>query len=180
LEAPATIEIRAERIEQLFDTLDPTPYPKKDLAASTDEFIFSWARELSRSRPLRIIVHLPGQEAASDVAVQLGEAFSSYFRNRADRLDLDKRELFRIGRWSLLIGMAVLTVCMLLSRAVAHLFGSGGVAQIFQDGLVIFGWVANWRPSEIFLYEWWPLIRQRELYRHLSAARVEVRRFGED
>ena len=38
-----------------------------------------------------------------------------------------------------------------------------------------FGWVANWKPIEIFLYDWWPLARRRDLYRRLAAARVEVR-----
>lgn len=37
------------------------------------------------------------------------------------------------------------------------------------------GVVANWRPLEIFLYDWWPIARQRDLYRRLSAAAVEKR-----
>ena len=31
-----------------------------------------------------------------------------------------------------------------------------------------------WRPMEIFLYEWWPLARERRLLRRLAAARIEV------
>jgi hypothetical protein len=34
--------------------------------------------------------------------------------------------------------------------------------------------VANWKPIEIFLYDWWPLLRRRNLYRRLSEASVEV------
>jgi len=176
---PAVIELRAERIAQLFDTLDPSPYPHRDLAQPTEEFIVGWARELPRARTIRIIVHLPASEAASSSAGQLADAMSSYFRYRADRLDLDKRELFRIGRWSLLIGLMVLAVCMLLSRAVAALFGGSDVTRVFAEGLVIVGWVANWRPLEIFLYEWWPLIRRRDLYRRLSAAGFEIRRLAD-
>jgi hypothetical protein len=37
------------------------------------------------------------------------------------------------------------------------------------------GWVANWKPIQIFLYEWWPLVRRRELYRRLSVASVKVK-----
>jgi hypothetical protein len=31
---------------------------------------------------------------------------------------------------------------------------------------------------EIYLYEWWPLVRQQRLYRRLSIARVEVRSYA--
>jgi hypothetical protein len=107
-ESPASIELRAERINQLFDALDPSPYPQKDLAQTT-------ARELPRSKSLKIIVYLPAAEAASGAAPQLSAAFSNYFRYRADQLALDLRELFRIGRRSLLIGVAVLAGCMILA-----------------------------------------------------------------
>jgi hypothetical protein len=36
-------------------------------------------------------------------------------------------------------------------------------------------WVANWKPIEIFLYDWWPLARRRDLYRRLAATDVELR-----
>lgn len=50
----ASIEIRAEKITQLFDTLDPLPYPQKDLAETTENFIVGWpancrGRSLSKS-----------------------------------------------------------------------------------------------------------------------------------
>ena len=40
---------------------------------------------------------------------------------------------------------------------------------------MILGWVANWRPLEIFLYDWWPLARNRNLYLRLAEARIEER-----
>jgi hypothetical protein len=171
----ASIEIRAEKVSQLFDTLDPSAYPQKDLAQTTEEFIVGWARELPRSRPIEIVVHLPAAEAASVSAQQLGHAFSSYFRYSADRLVLDLRELFRIGRWSLLIGMSVLAGCVILSQFLGSRLDAGYFNRVFSEGLIILGWVANWRPIEIFLYEWWPLVRRRQLYRRLSVARIRVR-----
>lgn len=171
----AGIEIRVEKVSQLFDTLDPSAYPQKDLAQTTEEFIVGWARELPRSKPIEIVVHLPAAEAAIVPAQQLADAFSSYFRYSADRLDLDLRELFRIGRWSLLIGMSVLAGCVVLGQFLANRFEAGYFNRVFSEGLIILGWVANWRPIEIFLYEWWPLARRRQLYRRLSVARVRVR-----
>jgi len=30
-----------------------------------------------------------------------------------------------------------------------------------SEGLLIIGWVANWRPAQIFLYDWRPMKRHR-------------------
>ena len=40
---------------------------------------------------------------------------------------------------------------------------------------MIIGWVALWRPVEIFLYEWWPLRRHRRQMDRLAAMTVELR-----
>lgn len=46
---------------------------------------------------------------------------------------------------------------MLGGRLVSGVFGLGDVSSFFAEGLIILGWVANWRPIEVFLYDWWPL-----------------------
>jgi hypothetical protein len=37
------------------------------------------------------------------------------------------------------------------------------------------GWVAMWRPIEIFLYDWWPISRRLRRLRHIATLPVEVR-----
>ena len=49
------------------------------------------------------------------------------------------------------------------------------LSYLVQQSLTIFGWVANWRPIEIFLYDWLPIVRRRKLFRRLSQAQVELR-----
>jgi hypothetical protein len=44
---------------------------------------------------------------------------------------------------------------------------------LFEQGLLIVGWVAMWRPLEIFLYDWWPIVGERRIHGRLS--RMEVR-----
>jgi hypothetical protein len=38
-----------------------------------------------------------------------------------------------------------------LLRELAFSFGSGAVSDILGEGLLIIGWVAMWRPLEIFM-----------------------------
>ena len=40
--------------------------------------------------------------------------------------------------------------------------------------LLIGGWVALWRPMQVFLYAWWPLVRHGRIYRSLGSAIVHV------
>ena len=46
-------------------------------------------------------------------------------------------------------------------------------ARIFRN-LTIGGWVAMWRPMEIFLYSWWPIRRERQTYDRLAAMSVRI------
>jgi hypothetical protein len=109
-----------------------------------------------------LVVHAPASEVGENTAPQIAEAFSNYFSSRADRLRLELKELFRIGRWSLLIGVAVLALCVIAGQYAAQRLGDGYMGRFLSEGAIILGWVANWRPIEIFLYEWWPLSVVRE------------------
>jgi hypothetical protein len=49
-------------------------------------------------------------------------------------------------------------------------------SDLVQESLTIGGWVAMWRPMEIFLYEWWPIQRMGRLYQKMSRMHVEVKK----
>ena len=177
--ATSAIEIRLEDISQLFHSLDPFPFRERDLDDDAEEFIVSWARELPADQPLRIVVHLPKVQASRPEAHELGGAMTRYFNYRAGIITLDLNELFRVGRRALAIGVTVLSFSVLTGQAVANV-APGPVNRVIEESLLIFGWVANWRPIEIFLYEWWPIVRRRNLYRRLAAAEVELRPFKDE
>lgn len=170
------IELRVDEIAQLFHTLDPSPFRERDLDREAEEFIVGWARELPADQPIRIVVHLPENELQSKAAKDLAEAIRGYFAHRATVLQGDLTELFRIGRRSLGIGVMVLIACFALAR-LASGFVEQPLSRMIEESFLILGWVANWRPLEIFLYDWWPVARRRDLYRRLSGASVEPRPF---
>jgi len=171
------IELRVNDIGQLFQSFDPSPFRERNLDREAEEYILSWARELPKNQPLKIIVHLPEREAQSKAANELGEAFARYFGYRANILQRELNELFLIGRRSLAVGLTILVACLLLSQIAARYLAEGPFRRLVEQSLPILGWVANWRPLEIFLYDWWPLARRRDLYRRLSAATVETKTY---
>ncbi len=169
------IEVRIRELAQLFNSLDPSPFHERDLDDDAEDYIVSWARELPGEAPFRIVVHMPEDQVEKANELRLGMALSNYFAERANKCERDLKELFRTGRRYLLIGIPVLILCLIASQLVQSRFGTGSLARAIEESLIIVGWVANWKPIETFLYDWWPLKRSRDLYRRLEHASVEIR-----
>jgi len=172
------IEIRVNDIAQLFHTLDPFPFREKDLAAEAEDYIVSWAREMPGNRPFKIVLHIPDNESQKGASRDFVEAFNRYFAGRAVVVQRDLNELFRIGRRSLAIGASILAVCFLLAHLAGSYLTETALKRLAEESFLILGWVANWRPLEIFLYDWWPLAHRRDLYNRLSVATVELKPYS--
>ncbi|HYA05414.1 MAG TPA: hypothetical protein VEF90_05940 [Xanthobacteraceae bacterium] len=125
-------------------------------------------------RPLTLIIHLPSDQAPESGALDLREAIHNYFAYRAAHERRRLRMLFRDGRIALVIGLAFLFSCVLL-RELAFSFGNVMASDIFGEGMLIIGWVAMWRPLEIFLYEWVPIRRRCRILEKLSRMPVIIR-----
>jgi hypothetical protein len=92
-------------------------------------------------------------------------------------LERDLSDLFRVGRRSLGIGIAVLAVCIGLSQTLRAALPQSALGQLLAEGIMIFGWVANRRPAEILLYDLWAVRRRVALYRRLADDRIELKSF---
>jgi hypothetical protein len=154
--------------------MDPSPFHERDLDDDAEEFIVGWAREFPRRDPISLVVHVNQLPAHGDPQHLLEAAVHNYFAYRAKLNRLEFRYLLKQGRISLMIGLAFLAGCMLMSQLLRQ--HAGTLPIVLREGLIIAGWVAMWRPMEIFLYEWWPLLRRGRLYEKLSRMRVEVRK----
>jgi hypothetical protein len=169
--------VRIHELGQIFNSLDPSPFTERDLDDDAEAYIVGWAREVDNGRPFRLVVHLPAREAEKAAERGLESAIGNYFVYRTGMLERDLRDLVRVGRRSLGIGLAVLAVCIGLSQVLSSALPESALALLFAEGVMIFGWVANWRPAEIFLYDIWAVRRRIGLYRRLGEAEIELRPF---
>jgi hypothetical protein len=62
--AESVIAISLARLQQLFNSFDPSPFPDRDLDHDAEEYIVGWAEEIALYRLLRLIIHLPPNEEA--------------------------------------------------------------------------------------------------------------------
>jgi len=173
---PHYIRLKLHDLGQLFNSMDPSPFIEKDLDDDAAEFIVSWAQEFPSDARIRLHVYLD-QWPAEDPTELITTAVHNYFAYRAEITNLEFKGLLKQGRTSLFIGLLFLSVCLGLSKV---LLGNkaGTWAAITRESLTIAGWVAMWRPMQIYLYDWWPLRRRGRVYRKLSRMPVEVTQKG--
>jgi hypothetical protein len=172
--AAGLIELRLRTLAQLFHTLDPSPFREQDLSAEAEEYIAGCASELPSDAALRIVIHLPPAECEAARATGLGTVVQGYFSGREQHERQARRALFRDGRIALVIGLAILSTCLVLSWRLEAALREAAFGKVIEEGLVIVGWVAIWRPAEIFLYDWLPIERRRRLMGRLARADVTL------
>lgn len=165
------IELSLREGAQLFNTLDPFPFHERDLSAEAERYIVEWAQDLPKNEAIEIIIRL--QTTGSPPDPELAAAVTGWFAGKARSESQALRELFRDGRLALLIGFAGLALCLFLSWLLTQRIDSP-FGRVLQESLIIIGWVVIWRPAEMFLYDWVPMMRRRRLYRRLADARVTV------
>src|SRR6516162_6005521 len=173
--SPHGIQVFVDRIEQLFNSMDPSPFPDKDLDEDAEEFIVSWVEEFPTNDPISLVIQVNQLPARSDVQESVQTAIRNYFAYRMKLKGFELRRLLKQGRTSLFIGLAFLSACLLISHMLVRQW-PGTWSDLVQESLTIGGWVAMWRPMEIFLYEWWPIRRTGRLYQKMSRMHVEVKK----
>jgi len=168
------IELKLRDVNQLFHTLDPSPFRERSLDEEAEAFIVSWERDLPRQSDLELLIHLPDPHPSDgDLQLQIETAVQSHFNYLADGKQREFRQLMARGRTSLLIGLSFLGLCLVVGNALA---GKGDSALLLfgRESLLIGGWVAMWRPIEIFLYDWWAVRRQQRDYERLGRMPVRI------
>jgi hypothetical protein len=169
------IEVRVTELGQLFNAIDPSPFHERDLDPKADDFITGWSSDVRGSARLALLVHVERPPADPDAADILREAVHQHFRRKAAATRRRLRALFQHGRISLAIGVVFLGAMIWLANLIPAATEGGGFRLVLRESLLIAGWVAMWRPMEIFLYDWWPIRKEANFQDRLAAMPVQIR-----
>ena len=175
----AVIEVHVGELRQLFNAIDPSPFQDKDLDPKAEEFIVGWAKDLPRDASLGLVVDLDRQAGLPDEAALLRDAIHQFFTQRAQIYRQRLRELFRVGRTSLVIGLLAVAAAIGLGDFLGNLMKGSRIGEILRESLTIGGWVSMWRPLEVFLYDWWPIRNEAKLSDRLATMPVRIRYMSE-
>lgn len=163
------IQVRVPTIERIFNPMDPSPLQERSLNTEVAAWIEEWAEDIDGDEPIALQIFVAdGSSSGKEAAIIAG--LRDHFEYREWAAARQLAEMLRDGRLSLLIGIVALAVFTTASR----LIGDTDVTalQILRECLLVLGWVSMWKPTEIFLYAWWPLRRELRAYRRLSEAEV--------
>jgi hypothetical protein len=175
-ELPANCEIidlHVAELSLLFNAMDHSPPRERDLDPKVEEFIVGGARAARRDAQFALHVHVDRSDMPDQIDT-VRSAVHEFFRQRSLSATRRLQQLFRVGRTSLLIGVLFLTLAVTLAGLFEAALGRSQLSALVREGILIGGWVAMWRPLEIFLYDWWPILAERKLFDRLSAMRVRV------
>jgi hypothetical protein len=163
------IDIRVERLEQLFDTLDPAPLRERALNVGFEAYLRDCAAEHPPGSVLRLRLQGPAELYASQDQIQAG--IRSHFGAALVRFRRQARSAQQRYRRVVAVGFLVLAVSLLLRRLIEGWHGP--VSELLVEGLLVLGWVALWRPIEVLLFD---RSDARRLQRQLeSLASIELR-----
>lgn len=171
------IDLEVRQSRQLFDRRDPAPFNERDLDDDAVAYLLGSAQEIPRKQPLAVVVTIseePEPRLAPEVILQ---AVRGHFTYEGEQIERRLREHLRRGQMTLGVGLTVLGLFLTLAQLTASL-PAGPLREVLREGLVITGWVAMWRPLEVLLYDWWPLIDERRQVRRIVDAPISVRYLG--
>jgi hypothetical protein len=164
------IMVRVGTVEELFNPIDPQPLNLRDLDTEIADWIGEWAEEQHGNVPivLKIVV---SDESAGGREGLVAAGIKNHFAYRKWASGRKLSRLWRDGRISLVIGLTALVSLTTASRLI-NSTNVSAFAGLIREGLAVAGWVAMWRPMEIFLYEWWPLRREVRNLQRISEAEI--------
>src|ERR1700751_26309 len=136
----SVIEVHVGELKQLFNAIDPSPFRDKDLDPKAEEFIVGWAKGLPRDATLALVVDLDREAGLPDEAAVLRDAIHEFFRQRAQANRTRLRELFRLGRTSLMIGLVALAGAIALGDFLATFMYGSRIGEILRESLTFGGW----------------------------------------
>src|SRR5690606_11469594 len=78
------IDLRLDRLQQLADTRDPSPFIRRDLDPDAERYILDACRELPAYEPLALNLWLPAHELSAETAERARHTVCFHFAWRAE------------------------------------------------------------------------------------------------
>jgi hypothetical protein len=168
------IEIKIRKINQLFNSFDPSPFLEKDLDDDAFEYIVSSVGEHSLKTKQKIIIYMPRNQQRKVSEHEIRRAIHHFFEYKSLLADRSIKLKLQEGQLSFVIGIIFLASCLLIRELIISRQDNLAIS-ILAEGLIIGGWVAMWKPISNILYDWWPVRKERQVYDKISKMDIEFK-----
>jgi len=168
------IEIKIKKINQLFNSFDPSPFLEKDMDDDAFEYIVSSVSEHPLKTKQKILIHMPKNQQKKISEVEIRRAIHNFFEYKKILAERSIKLKLKEGQLSFIVGITFLVLCIMTGQYVRGLADNNFTFIVFE-GLLIGGWVAMWKPISDILYEWWPIWKEKNIYNKISDMDIEFR-----
>ena len=170
-DARAPSAVRVE-VGKLSDFIDRSPFRDGHLSDAAEVYILRRVKDIPRQDPVSIEIATPAPRE-DGLEGELEPILREHFAACAEAENRKLEEHFRTARRALLIGAVTLSACLATAWYISGL-PQRPTTRILQESFVILGWVSVWKPIEMFLYDWMPAARRRDLCQRLATAHVSL------
>ncbi len=169
----ADIILHLQNLDEVLSASATASYRRRMLNEDIEEFIVEEAASFPRQSKINLTVYLPA--ADSDSANKIEMAVQRHFTYHQEKSLKQLKQTHKLGWRNLLIAFLFMSVIISLPELGSQLFPDNSLVLTIRESLIIFGWIALWRPAELLLYEWYPFKRDAELYGRLAESNVQVK-----
>ena len=169
------IEMKLSSVIQLFNSFDPAPFHEKELDSNAESYIVDTVKNFPRKTRFKIVIYLPEIIIDRKEALEIPKAIRSHFEYKGMIQKRKFRERYIYGQFALLVGLSFLAIATIASLAIDAYSSSYPVAHFIAKALEVTGWVAMWEPVTVFLFQLWPIIKQRKVYEKISRMEIDIR-----
>ena len=170
------INLKLKEERQLFNSFDPAPFVERDIDDDAAEYIIDSVKEHPLNQKMRLIIFLPKGRKHKISDKEIKSAISYHFNYNVGVMKKRFKDLLAQGRTSLMIGIVFLISCLSVSE-LSNIYLTGFISRIFAEGLMIAGWVAMWKPINLFLYEWWPITKEIAIRKKIKDMIIKVKEY---
>ena len=160
------IDVAAEKVEDLYSNFDRSvPFVRRDLDQNLVDYLIDCLKELGHE-PFNISFTLTRPPDETRLA-RIKRSVNNFFLYLAE---VERQKIRQMVRRSLVlfsIGIVILFISVWINRWLGP--DRSVVANVFAEGLTIAAWVSLWEALATFLIEWFPHIREINLYRRLAS-----------
>lgn len=169
------IALHLSSLQRLFSPPESSPFDADWQATSGIEQILNALKPHRLPPHLRLIISLPESAITEHTAEATQAAIRRYSQAKIQQ---DRLELASL-RWQAIkafqTGVIFLGICLLISTldSTAESLPEW-MRTLVGEGFLIAGWVSIWHPTEMFLYEWWPMWRDVQVSKKLAEAEIVI------
>jgi len=163
------VEVQARSIDDLFSRFDPAALSGRSISPDVDSYIVGQLIKFTDESAVSLHINLPADEASYGHIVQ--QAFRHHYALSSARCRAELKQHFRDAGFMLLKGVIFALVLIGIAHVVAEIAERVYINKIVA-GLSLIVWVSLWKPIDMLIYEWIPIMDKVKLHDRLDGCEV--------